>query len=243
MNRCHRCWRDTRRAFVSVLPLLLLSPPAIGHESPSDVSPASALADSWAVYTIEIGAHFPHVSNAQPGNPRDGLRMVAGRDYGFRLNPSAIYQIDHPVQPGDQFDWNKLPGFSDCGTVDLAVNGAMFGWRWRLDTTPKVLEVTAYANNDRVHLTPATPLFTLDADDLLSDAPLRYRVWIDGSQYRFSVVGEVRGRAIDVSATLPRVCPAYAANGLRWSAGFYFGGTSTAPSQITGRIAEVVFAP
>ncbi len=56
-----------------------------------------------------------------------------------------MYTLTAPVQPNDQLDWNKLPGISDCDQLDLSVDGVMFGWRWRLDTSPKVLEITAYA--------------------------------------------------------------------------------------------------
>lgn len=200
-------------------------------------------AESWALYTIEPGAHSASISSASAGSPISFFSTVSGRDYRFRFNSSAAYVITRPTQPEDQFDYNKLPGFSDCGTLDLAVNGAMFGWRWRLDTTPKVLEVVAYANNASKHLWSARPLFTLDADDLTSDTPLQYRVWIDGAQYRFAVSGTVRGRSISATTTLPRACAATSPNNLKWASGLYFGGTSTAPSKITGYISEIPFRP
>ena len=213
-----------------------------GPTAPPDAaSSADAAAEHWALYTIKVGAHDADVTLGQPNNPVATFSFVSGRDFRFRLNSSAMYVITRPVQPSDQFDWNKLPGISDCGTVDLSANGTMFGWRWRLDTTPKVLEVTAYANNNGTHLTPPTPLFTLDADDLASDTPLRYRVWIENSQYQFSVAGEVRGRTISATATLPRICPTFSLTGIKWAAGFYFGGTSTAPSVVTGQISEIPF--
>lgn len=209
----------------------------------SESGRGASLTESWAQYTINVGAHSASVSGATPGNPVSLFTWVAGRDYRFRFNSSASYVITRPTEPADQFDWNKLPGISDCGTLDLSVNGAMFGWRWRLDTTPQVLEVTAYANNNSKHLTPAAPLFTLDAADLASDAPLRYRVWLDGSRYQFQVEGTVRGRSINATAVLPRSCPATAAGGLKWASGFYFGGTSTAPSKMTGSVSETAFKP
>ena len=129
---------------------------------------------------------------------------VSGREYELAFDTSARYVLTQPAQPGDQLDWNKLPGVSDCGTVDLARDGMMFGWRWRLDTKPEVLEVTAYANNAGTHLTPPAPMTTLDAADLASVTPLRYRVWADGPVYRFRITGTMRGRAIDVEETLTR---------------------------------------
>lgn len=220
-------------------------------EPPSDVGPGpelspeemAQLAAGWALYTIDVGVHGARVSGGSSGNPLAWFTSVAGRDFTFRFNSSASYVITHPMQPEDQLDWNKLPGLSDCGTVDLAVNGAMFGWRWRLDTSPNVLEVTAYANNNSKHLWLSMPLFSLDAADLAADAPLRYRVWLDGAQYRFAVTGDVRGRAINVSATLPRACATTSATALKWASGLYFGGTSTAPSKITGYVTEIPFKP
>jgi hypothetical protein len=127
------------------------------HTGPliTDSRSGATLTESWAQYTINVGAHSASVSGATPGNPVSLFTWVAGRDYRFRFNSSASYVITRPTEPSDQFDWNKLPGISDCGTLDLSVNGAMFGWRWRLDTTPQVLEVTAYANNNSKHLTPS----------------------------------------------------------------------------------------
>jgi len=198
----------------------------------------------WARYTIAPGAHSATVERAAHGNPKAALVSgLAGRDYQFIFDASAIYTLTEPVQPEDQLDWNKLPGLSDCNEYDLSVSGVMFGWRWRLDTEPQVLELTAYANDSGQHLTPAAPLVTLDAADLASEAPLRYRLWAEGALYHFEISGEVRGRAIDASATLPRQCPelAPAELSIQWAAGFYFGGTSTAPSTITGRVFELPF--
>ena len=201
------------------------------------------LTAGWAQYTIDVGAHSASIRGGTAGNPLAWFTDVSGRDYSFRFNSTASYVLTHPTQPEDQLDWNKLPGFSDCGTMDLSRNGAMFGWRWRIDTTPKVLEVTAYANNNGTHLWSMTPLFTLDAADLTSDAPLRYRVYIDGAQYRFSVSGTVRGRTINATTTLPRSCPRTSTSSLKWASGLYFGGTSTAPSTITGHVSEIAFRP
>lgn len=197
----------------------------------------------FATFRIEVGRHDAMILGGDDTNPIRAFQMVGGRDYLFAFDPSANYTITNPAQPGDQLDWNKLPGLSDCGTVDLSVNGAMFGWRWRLDTTPNVLEVTAYANNDRTHLWLPQPLFTMSAAELALDAPLRYRVWLDGNLYRFTVQGTLGGRAIDVAATHPRVCPNTSPTALKWAGQFYFGGTSVAPSVITARVSERAFAP
>lgn len=202
---------------------------------PPDAVPPDALPElAWATYTIEAGRHDAHLTGRAPKNPIDGVVNVVGRDYELALNESAIYTIVDP--PTDQLDWNKLPGLSDCGTVDLAVDGAMFGWRWNLDDA--VLEVTAYANNAGTHLWLPAPLFTLDAAQLAAEIPLRYRVVREQTAYRF----EVQGAGIAARASLPRRCVDEVRDPLAWAGAFYFGGTSVAPHEVTATIREVSFA-
>jgi hypothetical protein len=193
----------------------------------------------WATYIIPAGRHDATLVDRVPKNPIDGVTSTVGRDFELILDPSAIYEIAEPVEPTDQLDWNKLPGLSDCNTVDLSVDGIMFGWRWRLDL--QVLEVTAYANNASVHLTPDATLFTLDAADLEAREPLHYRVWREPTEYRVSVTGSIRGRAIEASAPMPRRCTDVELDPLAWAGAFYFGGTSTAPHEITAQIREIPF--
>ena len=223
------------------LPLVLAS----GCATPADtVAPDAAVVTdapeerSFATYTILPGAHSAQLSDREPRNPIDGVVSVTGRDYELALNSSAIYELTMPTDPADQFDWNKLPGLSDCGEIDLSKDGAMFGWRWRLDVSPPVLEVTAYANNAGTHLWLDAPLFTLDADDLAADQPLRYTVARAADHYEFTVTGAIRGRIIDVAATHPRRCADQPTDPLAWAGAFYFGGTSTAPHVLTARIRE-----
>ncbi|MBK9032873.1 MAG: hypothetical protein IPL61_16645 [Myxococcales bacterium] len=199
-------------------------------------------APTWATYQIDVGRHDATILGGTDGNPVRTLTQVDGRDYLFAFDASAMYVLTDPVEPNDQLDWNKLPGLSDCDTIDLSAEGAMFGWRWRLDLDPPVLEVTAYANNAGVHLTAPAPLATLTAADLAAAAPLRYRLWSDGARYRFTVAGAQGARTIDAAVTLPRACPAQPPAQFRWASGLYFGGTSTAPSIITGQILERPFA-
>lgn len=197
---------------------------------------------NWAKYTINIGDHSATVDqNGAPAAPLAGFTSVSQRTFDFIFDPSAEYTLTNPTQPEDQFDYNKLPGFSDCGTTDLSQNGAMFGWRWRLDTTPKRLEIVQYANNNGTHLYPDAPLVSLTAEEVAAETPLRYEVAIGGtnnSQYTFRVSGTIAGRTISQSATLPRACASTSPAITKWAAGFYFGGTSTAPSVITGWIQE-----
>jgi hypothetical protein len=45
-----------------------------------------------------------------------------------------------------------------------------------------------------------------------------------------------------VTATLPRRCTGEVLDPLAWAGAFYFGGTSTAPHQITAKIREMPFS-
>jgi len=198
-------------------------------------------ASTWATYVIAPGDHDATVRDGRTGSPWRGFVELPGRDYRFAFDASAAYVLTAPVEPTDQLDWNKLPGLSDCETIDLAIDGAMFGWRWRVDVTPPRLEVTAYANAARAHQWPAEPLFALDAAELAAGEALRYRVWPDGEVFRFAVRGAIGVRTIDVATTLPRACPATSPAAFKWASGLYFGGTSVAPTQITGRIDEIPF--
>lgn len=220
------------------------TPPAPGRASDTEPEAGTGLPplSDWPQYVIEPGAHSAKVVVAAAGNPLAGLVAGTGaRTYDLAFDASAIYAITALAQPTDQLDWNKLPGLSDCGTFDLSVDGVMFGWRWRLDVTPNVLEVTAYANAAGVHLTAATPMIVLDAADLESPSPLHYSLWMDGAKYRFAISGSVRGRTISATSELARRCASKPPSSLtvQWASGLYFGGTSTAPTTITARVFEL----
>lgn len=193
----------------------------------------------WSRYAIAAGAHSATVTRgAQATAPLAGFSTASGRRYHFLFDASAAYVLTNPTQPEDQFDWNKLPGLSDCGDLDLSRNGWMFGWRWRTDTMPRRLEVTAYANNDGTHLTPTAPLVTLTQTQLDQPVPLWFELAIsaDRQRYEFRVAGPGTRSA---SASLSRQCPSASPTTFKWASGFYFGGTSVAPGPITGWIAEV----
>ncbi len=196
---------------------------------------------TWATYVIAAGAHSAQLVNRSPRNPIDGVVSVVGREYELALNASAIYELTAPTQPDDQLDWNKLPGLSDCNTVDLSVDGLMFGWRWRPELA--LLELTAYANNASVHLTSSAPLLTVDAADLAAEEPLTYRLWRTTGSYEVAIRGSLRGRSIVVDASLPRRCTEVELDPLAWAAGLYFGGTSVAPHEVTAAMRESPFVP
>jgi hypothetical protein len=199
--------------------------------------PAGAVT-TWPMYRIAVGAHSASIVSGTSGTkPKAGFTSVSQRSFRLAFDRSAEYVLTNPTQPEDQFDWNKLPGLSDCGSLDLSQNGFMFGWRWRTDLTPRVLEITAYWNKAGVHLTPPTPMVVLSAAEVEAQQALTYSERIVGSTYEFRITGIIGGRTIDAVATGSRNCSS-SATGLKWASGLYFGGTSTAPQVITARVTE-----
>lgn len=192
----------------------------------------------FAKYTIPTGAHSATIAiNGASRAPLAGLTSVRARTYQFIFDATAMYELTNPAQPGDQLDWNKLPGLSDCGQFDLARDGLMFAWRWRLDTSPRVLEIAHYANNAGTHLYPTQGLIQLDESELRSETALTYELEIAATEYRFHLFGTLGARVIDERTTFPRRCTS-STTALKWASGFYFGGTSTAPQPITGFVQE-----
>ncbi|MCB1015755.1 MAG: carboxypeptidase regulatory-like domain-containing protein [Acidimicrobiales bacterium] len=201
--------------------------------------PVPLAGPGWSRYQVAAGAHSASVTRgATATNPLAAFTTVAGRRYHFLFDASAAYVLTDPTQPEDQFDWNKLPGLSDCGSIDLSQNGWMFAWRWRTDLEPRRLEITAYANNAGTHLTPPQPLVTLTQAQLDDPVPLWFDLGIstDRQRYEFRVAGPGSRSA---SVTLPRQCAGGSTASLKWASGLYFGGTSTAPTPVTGWINEV----
>jgi hypothetical protein len=203
--------------------------------------PTPAPGPRWNTHTIARGAHGASVQQGESAPaPLLGVTRAAGRTYHLIFDSSARYVITDPVEPEDQLDWNKLPGLSDCGDLDLAENGLMFAWRWRPDLTPRVLEVNAYANNDGEHLWPEEPLLALTRAQVDGRRPLWFRLRIsnDGQSYEFTLRTRLAGQEIVRTAELPRACPGRGRDLRKWAGGFYFGGTSVAPQRIRAYVHE-----
>ncbi|MFO0727608.1 MAG: hypothetical protein U1E65_27770 [Myxococcota bacterium] len=201
-------------------------------------APDAAAHYGWARYTIAAGAHTATIDrNGAAQLPRSGFMSGGARVYDFIFDRSAMYVLTNPTEPDDQLDWNKLPGLSDCGQLDLAQDGLMFAWRWRPDRVPPVLEIAQYANNGGTHLYPAEGLVTLEESELAEETPLHYALEIAETEYRFHLTGTLARGPIDESARFPRRCTT-STTALKWAGGFYFGGTSTAPHRISGFVQE-----
>lgn len=202
--------------------------------------PTPAPGPRWNRHVIAPGNHGASVvPGATAPAPLLGFTRLSARTYHLIFDSTARYRITDPVEPEDQFDWNKLPGLSDCGTPDLAVNGFMFGWRWNLAAGP-ALELTAYANNDGTHLWSDEPLLTLTRAQVDARRPIWFRLRIsnDRERYEFTIRTVLAGQEVVAHDTLPRACPNRPRDVNKWAGGFYFGGTSVAPQRIRASIFE-----
>lgn len=96
-----------------------------------------------AVYLIKEGQHKSNVQGSLPGN---GLRSLKSERLAFtaRFDRSAIYNLGDD----DQYDINKLFGFSDCNSHHQT-NSARFGWTYNLKTEMVDIYAYVYSNGDR----------------------------------------------------------------------------------------------
>jgi hypothetical protein len=181
-------------------------------------------------FSKQIVSRGNHYSSAFPW-----ITTASGLSYQFAFNSTARYNLNNV----DQYDWNKLPGMGDCGSIALSRNGAMFGWRWNVLT--QRLEISAYANRFGQHQywdnnQSSVQLIELEMADVQDFAPLRFDIQIQDDRYLFRVSGRLpNGRVIDAQSTLARGCESRP-NRFKNGSNFYFGGTSVAPANTSGYV-------
>ena len=163
--------------------------------------------DTFIQYTIPQGSHYSDKST---------YRQVDKREMRFtvRFDSSAIYTT---TDPQNQYDINKLYGFSDNNSTHHQFSARM-GWRW----SDGALRLFAYVYNNG----------TVSAEEIAAvpvgtEASCLIRAE-DGS-YVFSVN--------DVTRTMPRRSGAGTARGYQLYP--YFGGNETAPHEIRIWIREM----
>ena len=201
--------------------------------------PTPAPGPRWNTHTIARGRHDATVQRGTSAPaPLLGLTRLAGRSYHLIFDASARYTITDPVEPEDQLDWNKLPGLSDCGDVDLAQNGLMFAWRWRTDLVPRVLEVNAYWNDDGVHHWLDEPVLALTRAQVDARKPIWFRLRISNDRQSYEFTVQRAGEPAPHTARVARSCPGHPRGQQKWAGGFYFGGTSVAPQRIRAWVHE-----
>ncbi|WP_051360011.1 hypothetical protein [Adhaeribacter aquaticus] len=130
-----------------------------------------------------------------------------------KFDNSAIYLSKDPV---NQYDINKLYGFSDCRTAHHT-NSARFGWRW----LNKRLEVLAYTYKDGVRYEQFISAVDLNTEYV-------YELECLENKYIFRLNGE--------TVEMERGCND---NPQKYKLFPYFGGDEVAPHDITITITDI----
>lgn len=177
--------------------------PATTTESVAKIATSTT---TFTTYTILEGQHYCQ-NNSYPAFQAPALYFTV------KFDSSAIYQS---VNPQNQYDENKLYGFSDNNSFHQQFS-ARFGWRW----CNGELELSAYTYNNGVR-----------SDKVLGAIPIgvenKCAIIVNGDHYDFVVNG--------VTTSVPRASKTTLAKGYKLLP--YFGGDEVAPHKVTIKIRE-----
>lgn len=162
--------------------------------------PLLSTSDAFVKYVIPKGQHYAI------GNDLKAVEQTV-LSFTVRFDSSCIYQT---ANPENQWDINKLYGFSDNGAAHQQYS-ARFGWRW----SEGALRLFAYTYNKGVR--EAKELMTVPVGK-----ELRCSIKAGPETYLFTVDGK--------SESMPRLSTTPAAKGYRLYP--YFGGDETAPHEV-----------
>lgn len=192
------------RVFTGILFLSLFC--LFGCEVPSG-KPEDPTEPVTTVYRIKAGGHY---------SDQEGLAFTAKTTLSFSVifDNSAIYTSKTAE---NQYDINKLYGFSDCDAQHHTAS-ARFGWNWRDDSLR--IHAYCYRNGTRV----SEELGTLELNK-----PADLKISIVGSNYVFTFKGQ--------ETVIARGCTTTQSN-KRYRLFPYFGGDEAAPHNITISITE-----
>jgi hypothetical protein len=152
-------------------------------------------------YTIPAGEHY---------SLENGLKKVEGKVMRFevKFNQSAAYTTQ---KPENQFDINKLYGFSDCG-AQHHVNSARVGWRWN----GQEVELFAYCYANKVNKSVLLGKMKIDEAKTVA-------ISVQSREYIFELDGK--------TVKMERHCDTETFQGYQLYP--YFGGDETSPHEIT----------
>ena len=178
------------------------------------------------VYTIGRGAHYAKLN----GRPLV-MKPFAGSEltYWCKLDKGAIY--DH--KSNDQYDWNKLPGFTPC-TIHHQEDSCRIGWRWNLEKECIELCPYVYVNGQRLmldqHILEVQPEewfgIKIEFTDFVWEVKMVKAK--KGVESPISKKDADRKTLVEVSIPAERCETAPA----RLQLNFYFGGNLTAPHPV-----------
>lgn len=131
------------------------------------------------IYTIEQGNHSANGLNF--GIHSNGVTVKKT----VRFLPNCHYNLGNE----NQFDINKLYGFSVGLLQSNQFNSARFGWRWSIKKQKIELLAYVYINGVRIN--------EWDIDTLICNVELnaiiKTQISIEGPHYRFEVIGTEGG--------------------------------------------------
>jgi hypothetical protein len=156
--------------------------------------------NEYIEYTIKAGQQYCDQNPYKQTNYSE-LKFIA------KFDSSAIYQT---VSPANQFDVNKLYGFSDNESQHHQFS-ARFGWRWN----DGALRLFAYVYNNGVMSFEELGAISIGAEHTCS-------IKVNSSRYIFTLD--------QISKTMPRSSTTATAVGYQLYP--YFGGDETAPHDI-----------
>ena len=168
--------------------------------APVDTLSPGAATGQFVKYTIQQGNQYCD-GNAYRPLELSEMKFVA------RFDSTAIYQSQSPE---NQYDINKLYGFSDNNT-DHHEYSARFGWRW----SDKALRLFAYVYNKGVVTSKELSTVNIGAE-------INCSIKVNVDKYLFSVDG--------ATTDIPRMATTEKAKGYQLYP--YFGGDESAPHKI-----------
>lgn len=163
------------------------------------------MSDGYISYLIKKGEHYSNNNTLTNLINLDTLKCLV------IFNNSCIYKN---IDSANQYDINKLIGFSDCGSLHQE-NSARFGWNWLNGSIH--LYAYCYNNGERKYM-------FLDTIEL--NKPYYLKMYLDSSSYYFYLK--------DKRYTMSRFCSDNKINGYQLFP--YFGGDETAPHDIQIKI-------
>lgn len=173
------------------------------NKKAGDLYPVNAArpdTDGFIKYTIKAGAHYADPHAYRPAD-------LNALHFRVRFDSSAVYQS---ARPENQYDINKLYGFSDNG-MEHHQCSARFGWRW----SDGALRLFAYVYN-------AGKMVSEELGVVPVGTEIRCSIKVEATDYVFSCGETVR--------TLPRQSTTPTGKGYLLYP--YFGGDEAAPHQI-----------
>jgi hypothetical protein len=165
-----------------------------------DKAGATSSTEQFIKYTIEKGNQYCN-NNSYKAIETTEMKFVV------KFDSSAIYEAQLPE---NQYDINKLYGFSDNNS-DHHQYSARFGWRW----SDKALRLFAYIYNEGVVLSKELTTIAIGSE-------INCSIKVTSTNYLFIVNG--------ITTQLPRSATVEKAKGYQLYP--YFGGDEVAPHQI-----------